>query len=129
VATTILIKMHRARYLWITCTPLAWLVVVTFTAGWQKIFSDQPRLGFLAEATRLQGLLDSGAVAAGKVAETHAQIFNARLDAFVCAALLVMVATILIDSLRIWIGILRGVRSARVEESAFVVTQLSMEGL
>src|SRR6202171_206785 len=129
VATTILIKMHRARYLWITCTPMAWLVVVTFTAGWQKIFSDQPRLGFLAEAGRLQGLLDSGAVAAAKVAETQAQIFNARLDAFVCGALMVMVATILIDSLRIWIGILRGVRSARVEESPFVVTQLSMEGL
>src|ERR1700682_2199358 len=129
VATTILIKMHRARYLWITCTPMAWLVVVTCTAGWQKIFSDQPRLGFLAEASRLQGLLDSGAVAAAKVAETQAQIFNARLDAFVCGALMVMVATILIDSLRIWIGILRGVRSARVEESPFVVTQLSMEGL
>ena len=129
VATTILIKMHRARYLWITCTPMAWLVVVTFTAGWQKIFSDQPRLGFLAEAGRLQGLLDSGTVAAARLAETQAQIFNARLDAFVCAALMVMVATILIDSLRIWIGILRGVRSARVEETAFVVTQLSMEGL
>ena len=129
VATTILIKMHRARYLWITCTPMAWLVLVTFTAGWQKIFSDQPRLGFLAEAGRLQGLLDSGAVAAAKIAETQAQIFNARLDAFVCGALLVMVATILIDSLRIWIGILRGVRTARVEESPFVTTQLSMEGL
>ncbi|MDP8981747.1 MAG: carbon starvation protein A [Acidobacteriota bacterium] len=129
VATTILIKMHRARYLWITCTPMAWLVVVTFTAGWQKIFSDQPRLGFLAEAGRLQGLLDAGKIAAEKIAETQAQIFNARLDAFVCAALMVMVAAILIDSLRIWIGILRGVRSARVEESPFVLSELSMEGL
>src|SRR5271170_6786628 len=37
VATTVLVKMHRARFLWITCAPLAWLVLVTFTAGWQKI--------------------------------------------------------------------------------------------
>ncbi len=129
VATTILIKMHRARYLWITCTPMAWLVVVTFTAGWQKLFSDQPRLGFLAEAGRLQGLLEAGKVAAEKIAETQAQIFNARLDAFVCGALMVMVAVILIDSLRMWIGILRGVRTARVEESPFVISELSMEGL
>ncbi len=45
VGTTILIKMHRARYMWITAVPLVWLVVVTFTAGYQKIFSDQPRVG------------------------------------------------------------------------------------
>ncbi len=53
VGTTIFIKMHRARYMWITAVPLAWLVVVTFTAGYQKIFSDQPRLGFLSDASHL----------------------------------------------------------------------------
>ena len=51
VGTTIFIKMHRARYMWITAVPLVWLVCVTFTAGYQKIFSDQPRVGFLAEAS------------------------------------------------------------------------------
>src|SRR5579872_1548079 len=54
VATTILIKMHRARYLWITGLPLVWLVTVTFTAAWQKIFSPAPRLGFLAQADQLE---------------------------------------------------------------------------
>ena len=42
VATTILMKMHRAKYMWITCVPLAWLVTVTYTASWQKIFSQRP---------------------------------------------------------------------------------------
>src|SRR3984893_16297878 len=64
VATTILIKMHGAKYMWVTGIPLAWLVVVTFTASWEKIFSDMPRLGFLAEASRLQALLDAGTVSA-----------------------------------------------------------------
>ncbi len=53
VGTTILIKMHRAKYLWVTCIPLAWLVIVTFTAGWQKIFSPIPAIGFLAQADLL----------------------------------------------------------------------------
>src|SRR5574340_672808 len=67
-----------------TARPLAWLVVVTFTAGWQKIFSPLPAVGFLAQADKLQTALDAGAVAAAKVAEAQALIFNARLDAVVC---------------------------------------------
>jgi carbon starvation protein len=129
VATTIFIKMHRARYIWITAVPLAWLVIVTFTAGWQKIFSDEPRLGFLAEATRLQSALDAGTIAAGKVAETQGQIFNDRLDAAVCGIFLIMVTVILIDSFRVWFGILRGSKQAKVEEAPFVLSRLQPEEL
>ena len=53
VATTILLKMHGARFMWITCVPLVWLVAVTFTAAWQKIFSPIPAIGFLAQADKL----------------------------------------------------------------------------
>ena len=42
VATTVFVKMHGVKYMWITCVPLGWLVIVTFTAAWEKIFSDQP---------------------------------------------------------------------------------------
>ncbi len=129
VATTIFIKMHRAKYMWITCVPLAWLVTVTFTAAWQKIFSDQPALGFLAQASKLQASLDSGAIAAAQIAATKAQIFNARLDAFLCGLFMVMVATILIDSIRIWVGVLRGTRESKVSEAPFVLTQLRPEEL
>lgn len=127
VATTILIKMHRARYMWVTCLPLAWLVVVTFTAGWQKIFSPLPRVGFLAQAQQLEAALRSGQIAAAKVAETQALIFNARLDAAVCAIFLVLVALILLDSVRVWTGILRGTREARVTEAPFVLSRLRPE--
>ena len=120
VATTILVKMYRYRYLWITCTPLAWLVTVTFTAGYQKIFSPVPRLGFLAQAAQLSATGAADAV-------TQAQIFNARLDAVVCAIFLVLVTTILVDSIRVWVGILRGTRDAKITETPFVPSRLRPE--
>ncbi|HYP07129.1 MAG TPA: carbon starvation CstA family protein [Bryobacteraceae bacterium] len=127
VATTILIKMHRARYMWITVGPLIWLLIVTFTASYQKIFSDQPRIGFLAQAEQLEAALASGKVAAAQVAATNTQIFNARLDAVLCAIFVVLVTLILVDSVRIWAGVLRGVRDARLNETPFVPTQLRAE--
>ena len=127
VATTILIKMHRARYIWITGVPLVWLVIVTFTASWQKIFSPLPRIGFLAQADQLGAALRSGAIAADRVAPTEALIFNARLDAVVCSLFLILVAVILIDSVRVWVGILRGTRASLVVESPFVLSHLAEE--
>jgi carbon starvation protein len=127
VATTILIKMHGAKYMWITCVPLAWLVVVCFSAGWEKLFSDAPRIGFLAQVDQLQQALDAGKIAAAKVAETQTVIFNAKLDAVITGLFLVMVATVLIDSLRVWIGILRGTRDTRVNEAPFVPSALRPE--
>ena len=127
VATTIILKMHGAKYMWVTCGPLAWLVIVTFTAAYQKILSPIPAIGFLAQADRLEAALASGAVAAARVAETQALIFNARLDAAVCGLFIVLVTTILIDSVRIWVGILRGTRDAQVHEAPFVLSRLRAE--
>ena len=110
VATTILIKLHRLRYMWITAAPLVWLVVVTFTAGWEKVFSPLPRIGFLAQAAQLKA-------AAVQTAETRILIFNAQLDAAVTGVFLVLVALILLDSIRVWTGILSGTRKPGVRES------------
>ena len=123
VGTTIVLKMHGARYMWITCAPLVWLVTVTFTAGWQKILSPVPAIGFLAQAARLQ------AAAAGNPldAATRALIFNARLDAAVCAIFMILVAAILVDSIRVWIGIFRGANPAPLCETPFVATRLRAE--
>ena len=121
VATTILLKMHGPRFMWITCVPLVWLVTVTYTAATQKIFSPIPSIGFLAQADKL--------AAGPQTATTATLIFNARLDAAVCAILLVLVTTILIDSVRIWIGIIRGTRPAHIAEAPFVLSQLRAEEL
>jgi carbon starvation protein len=116
VGTTIIIKMHRAKYVLVTLAPLAWLVTVTFTASWHKIFDPDPRIGFLAQARHL--------VAAGGNARL---IFNNRLDAVVTGVLIVMVTLILVESARQWLGILNGKKEARVKESPFVVTRLAEE--
>ena len=119
VATTILIKMHRAKYAVVTLVPLTWLVAVTFTASWQKIFDPNPRIGFLAQARVL---------ASGPATASAARlILNNRLDAAVTAILVVMVALVLIESLRQWIAILRGQQVAQVKEAPFVMTRLAEE--
>jgi carbon starvation protein len=127
VATTILLKMHGPKYMWITCVPLAWLVVVCFTAGWQKIFSPLPAVGFLAQADKLDVALRSGTLTGVLADQTRTLIFNARLDAVVCGLFLVLVATILVDSARIWAGILRGTTTSVVNESPFVLSRLRAE--
>jgi carbon starvation protein len=121
VATTIILKMHGARFMWITCVPLVWLVTVTFTAAWQKIFSPLPSLGFLAQADKLANGPQTPA--------TQTLIFNAHLDAVVCGILMVLVAIVLADSVRVWVGILRGTRDAEIRESPFVISQLQAEEL
>ncbi len=116
VATTIIIKMHRTRYAAVTLVPLAWLVAVTFTASWHKILDPNPRVGFLAQAQ---------ALAVGPATNATARlIFNNRLDAAVTAVLVIMVALVLIESVRQWIGVLSGPQEVRVKEAPFVMTRL-----
>jgi len=119
VATTIIIKMHRAKYAAVTLAPLAWLVAVTFTASWHKVFDANPRVGFLAQAQAL--------AAAPATSATGRLIFNNRLDAAVTGILVAMVTLVLLESARQWLGILRGTQAAQVREAPFVRTQLVQE--
>lgn len=119
VATTIIIKMHRAKYAAVTLVPLAWLVAVTFTASWHKVLDPDPHVGFLAQARAL--------ALKPATAATPRLIFNNRLDAAVTAFLIVMVALVLIESARQWIRVLTGREEARVKETPFVLTHLAEE--
>jgi carbon starvation protein len=120
LGTTVLIKMHGKKYMWITILPMLWLGTVTFTSALMKIFSPLPRIGFLAAAEALEK-------APKQTEATKTLIFNNYLDAFVCALFLVLVTTILIDSIRQWIGILRGTQPATSTETPFVQSTLAVE--
>ena len=117
VATTIIIKMGKARYAAVTLGPLVWLVAVTFTASWQKVFDPNPRIGFLSHAAQM----------ASAPAANARLIFNDRLDAVVTCTLIVMVGLILIESAVEWLRVLSGRKQARVRESPFVTTRFAEE--
>jgi carbon starvation protein len=116
VATTIIVKMGRARFVVVTLVPLCWLVVVTFTAAWDKILDSNPRVGFLAHARQL--------AAAGAKPRL---IFNDRLDATITGILVVMVAMILIESCLTCLRIVSGNRLAVTKEAPYVLTKLALE--
>lgn len=107
VATTLIIRSGKARYAWTTLVPLAWLLCVTMSAGYLKIWSDDPRLGFLSGASKLAAQIDTGAVAADKLAAVQTQMFNLRLDAAITGILMVLVLLILGEAVRVWVREIR----------------------
>jgi carbon starvation protein len=121
VGTTVIVKMGKARFAWMTILPLAWLVTVTMSAGWLKIFSPDPRLGFLAHARSVEAAVASGALPPGiaSAADAARVAFNDRLDAAVAGFFMVAVVVILAASIRDWALVLRGRRPARTTEVAW----------
>jgi carbon starvation protein len=123
VATTILMKMGRLRWIWVTLVPTAWLVTITMTASWQKIFDQSPRIGFLAGARDLGAKIAAGKVPAAQLVETERLIFNQRLDAVVTAVLATMVLVLLVEALLQWNVILRKKRETVLREAPYVETR------
>ncbi|HKC81816.1 MAG TPA: carbon starvation CstA 5TM domain-containing protein, partial [Gemmatimonadaceae bacterium] len=121
VGTTVIIKMGKARYAWVTILPLAWLATVTMTAGWQKIFSSDPRLGFLTHARLLGEKLATGELPAGvqSISEAHRLLLNDRIDAAVAAFFLLSVIVILVASLHEWFTVLSGRKKAVSTEVSY----------
>ncbi len=102
LGTAVLFRMKRERYAWVAMAPAAWLLVCTLTAGWQKIFSSDPKVGFLSHASRYaDGLAQGVLIAPAKTPEAMARIvFNDRLDAALCALFIFVVVSILYYSVR-----------------------------
>jgi carbon starvation protein len=120
LATTILIKMGKARFVWVTALPMVWLVTVTFTAAAQKIFHSDPRIGFLSMAGTLERDLLAGKVAAGRKLATEILIFNNLLDAVVAGVFLALVLAILAVSIREWVALLLKRKPVVLREAAAV---------
>jgi len=123
VATTILLKMGRRRYVWVTLLPMAWLVTVTLTASYQKILHADPRIGFLAQASALRAQLDAGALPPERVAATERLIFNNNLDAGVTALFAGLLLLLLAEALYEWSQLLWGRKRAQLYETPHVPTK------
>ena len=123
LGTTVLIKMGRARHVWVTLLPLGWLLAVTMTAVWMKIFSDDPRLGFLSGARAFAAQLAGAPPAAA--AALQRQVFNARVDAGVTALFLLLVAITVLANARVWWRLLAGQASPRLQEDPYVTADVA----
>jgi carbon starvation protein len=105
VGTTVIIKMGKARYSGVTLAPLVWLVIVTMTAGWQKLFAADPKMGFLSHARWLKNLVDTNSLPANiKPENAPRMIFNDYVNVVVTAFFMVSVIVILADSIRVWLS-------------------------
>jgi carbon starvation protein len=123
VATTILMKMGRLRWIWVTLLPMAWLVIITMTASYQKILDANPRIGFLAYANALAAQVAAGKIPAEKIAETHRLIFNQRLDAAVTGVLAAMILVLIVEALMHWYSILSRRKEPVLHESPYIATR------
>ncbi len=101
VATGILVKSGKLKYAWVTALPLTWLITITTTAAWQKITSDDIRIGFFAAADDLTSKLAAGSLTAEKVQLAPKLIFNLHLDAYITLFLVTVLWLIVLDMLRV----------------------------
>jgi carbon starvation protein len=119
LGTTLLIKMHKAKYIFVTLVPLGFMCAVTFSAGYLKVFSYDPRLGFLSGARSLLGRASTVADPT-KAAEFVRQAGVWRFDALVAVFFLVLVLAIVIGSARQWWQLIRGTKRIALHENEFV---------
>jgi carbon starvation protein len=119
LGTTLLIKMNKTKYLFVTLVPLGFMCAVTFSAGYLKIFSSDPRLGFLSGANSLLSQIPQMADQA-KATELARQAAVWRFDAFVAGLFLALVLAIVLSSARQWWQLIRGTKPVVLHESQFV---------
>ena len=124
VGTTVIIKMGKARYAWVTILPLAWLATVTFAAGLEKIFSADPKLGFLSHAGSVAAKIGAGALPPGVLTMVDARrlIVNDYIDAGVAAFFLISVVVIVVASAWEWFIVLSGRKAPVTTEVPFEQT-------
>jgi carbon starvation protein len=119
VATTILIKSGKLKWAWVTAVPLAWDAVVTLTASWQKVFSDNPKLGFFAQRDTFQDAVDAGKVLppAKSVDDMHQIVTNSTVDGVLAAFFAVLIIVVIADAARVWARTIRGGRPVQLTET------------
>ncbi|HQO16542.1 MAG TPA: carbon starvation CstA family protein [Methylotenera sp.] len=124
VATGVLVKSGKLKYAWVTGLPLFWLVIITTTAAYEKICSDDIRVGFFAAANDLSAKLSAGVLPPEKAAVAPQLIFNQHLDAYLTLFFVVVLWVVLLDMLRLCVRYLAGKPVLAISEAPHEVTQL-----
>nr|SPS06524.1 carbon starvation protein [Candidatus Nitrotoga fabula] len=124
VATGILVKSGKLKYVWITALPLFWLVIITTSAVWEKISSSDVRVGLLAAADDLAAKLASGILSPEKASSAPQLIFNQRLDAVLAVFFACMLWLIVLDMVRVCFRYLYGKPVPPLSEASYQLTRL-----
>ncbi|MGW0839754.1 carbon starvation CstA family protein [Streptomyces sp. NPDC002787] len=129
VTTTVLIKSGKLRWAWVTGIPLAWDVAVTFTAGWQKIFSDNPAIGFFALRDKYAAAIDKGELLPGatNMDDMHTIVLNNTVDGVIMAVFLLLVLTVLINCAVVCVRAVRSPAPLPTTEAPYVESRIDAE--
>lgn len=121
LGTTILYKMGKKAFVWVTLLPTTWLLIVTLTAGWQKLFHENPSIGFLSHAKVFKEAYDENKILApaANAGQMKQVLINDYVDAALTAVFMLVVIIVLISALRIWFKVLSG-KKLPLHESPFV---------
>ncbi|HZA45085.1 MAG TPA: carbon starvation CstA family protein [Rubrobacter sp.] len=130
VGTTILIKMGKLRYAWVTGLPLAWDAAVTLTASWMKIFSSDPTLGFFAQRAAAQEALANGELygTAQSADDVRQIITNSTVDGILSILFALLIIIVIGDAVRVWFGLIRGGQRPEMSEAPWEESRLDSEG-
>jgi carbon starvation protein len=117
LCTSVLVKMKRERFVWVTLLPTAWLLVTTLTAGVQKIFHSDPRIGFISLAGKFSDAAAKGTLLAPakSIEEMRRVAFNNYLDAVVCGLFVLLVIAMCIATVRVCMSALKQARPTAQE--------------
>ncbi|MFJ9626059.1 carbon starvation CstA family protein [Streptomyces sp. NPDC101175] len=127
VCTTLLVKSGRLRWAWVTGVPLAWVTAVTFTAGWQKIFSGDPRVGFFAQRETYADALHAGRLLAPakSMDDMRTVVTNSTVDGVLMALFLVLVATVIINAAVVCVRSVRHPGAQPTSEAPYVESRIA----
>ncbi|MDH6491362.1 carbon starvation protein [Streptomyces sp. SAI-127] len=128
VCTTVLVKSGKLRWAWVTGIPLAWVVAITFTAGWQKIFSDDPRVGFFAQRAKYADGIDAGQVLAPAktLDDMHTVVTNSTVDGVLIALFLLLVAVVLVNAAVVCTRAVRAPGASPTTEAPYVESRIDV---
>ncbi|MFF5186077.1 carbon starvation CstA family protein [Streptomyces sp. NPDC000345] len=128
VTTTMLVKAGKVRWAWVTGIPLAWDVAVTFTAGWQKIFSGNPKIGFFAQRDAYADAIDAGKLLPGATTmdDMHTIVLNNTVDGVLMAIFLLLVLTVLVNCAAVCVRALRATGPLPTSETPYVESRIDV---
>jgi carbon starvation protein len=135
VGTTILIKMGKLKFAWVTALPLAWDAAVTLTASYQKIFSTNPAIGFFAQRAEAVKSIEAGklndtlkALGAQSIEDAPQIMVNTTVDGVLSIIFALMIIIVILDAARVWIGVISGRKEPETTEVPWQESRLDSEG-